>query len=103
MSDALAVKAQVDFARERVEIISDGCARTIASWYQSAGVKGMHFAKLASTGAIDDPVEIFDEIYAEQEAGPSADDSRALEELRAYVRHHGARGPVEGWASIWVR
>lgn len=35
---------------ETGKIVSDGVARTIASWYQSSGTIGEHFAALASTG-----------------------------------------------------
>lgn len=33
-------------------MITDGCALTIASWYQTSGVVGSKFAQLATTGRV---------------------------------------------------
>lgn len=100
MGDALYVKAIVDRHNGTDEVIPDGCARTIGSWFQSPGI-GFRFAEFASNGSIHEDFE--EHVISEIPAADSRDDETALKALLKYVKHHGERGPVEGWAHVWVR
>ena len=76
-------------------IISDAHAREIADWW--AADHGV-FAALAARGEIrSDALAIIDGMLAQ--GLPSVDEGE-LEKLRAYVAHHGERGPVDSWSEL---
>lgn len=88
-----AATAQVT-ARWAHEEISDACALTIASWWQSPGRVGRAFAQLASTGTV--PLEaLADDISATfNELRPHCVDipqGRALSMLATWALHHPSR------------
>lgn len=101
MSDQSAVFAEVR-AKSGREEISDGCARTIASWYHDGGVSDTY--AFVSTGAIRS-----DELWRQFTNGgalyesASADDKRALDALGTYLLKRKEKGPVAGWSDMWVR
>lgn len=78
------------------EIIVDGAARTIASWY--AGGQAVALSALSTSGAILPGAA--DAVQREMDTEGPAED---LEALLAYVQHHGVREPVTGWSGLWVR
>jgi hypothetical protein len=41
------VKVQIDESVQNHQVISDLCARTIASWWHSSGPDGQHFSRLS--------------------------------------------------------
>lgn len=96
MSDEQAVMAELD-ALTGDAVISDACARVIASQWHSGQWSPLY--ALQSSGAITDgaAAEVSD-------AGASTSvpaEQAALRELGRYIDHHGARGPVDGWSSLW--
>jgi hypothetical protein len=95
MSDETAVFAH---CRNTTGLISDGAARTIASWW----VSGRLSQSFVTTGAV--VAGVWDELVdggATAKAGP--DHATALRMLRDYLTHHAGRGPVKGWSGTWVR
>jgi len=84
------------------EVISDGCARAIASiWYES---RRTPLYVLESTGAIrGDVAQEIADLSNEFRDGLTAIDQAELTALSDYVARHGERGPVDGWLELWVR
>jgi hypothetical protein len=86
------------------EEISDGCARTIASWYAEGMGPSQSFA---TTGAVTDPQEVYRELFYIRgrplyyEMSPAA--KLACNMLDTYLLHAGPRGPVAGWSGLWVK
>jgi UPF0042 nucleotide-binding protein len=97
--DAAAVFAH---CRTATGLISDGAARTIASWWAD-GPLGERFT---FTGAVE--AGLWDELADAGAVAPlvelvSPDHGDAVLKLRDYVVHHAGRGPVAGWSEVWVR
>lgn len=106
-SDQEAVNTEVALASVEGREITDGCARTIASWYASGNeTKGYAFV---STGAIKESGTAVWRSLTDMGRGPSAydratpADKLALDMLGTYLVNAGERGPVEGWSGVWVR
>ncbi|MFJ2635810.1 hypothetical protein ACIO6U_28200 [Streptomyces sp. NPDC087422] len=80
-------------------LISDGAARTIASWWADEQA-GLSFV---TTGAVPDGVwnGLTDRGTVIHQV--NAPHRMALEKLRDYLTHHAGRGPVAGWVEVWVR
>jgi len=97
--DETAVYAACQDAQAAGREISDGAARTIASWYAEGMGAGQAFA---STGAINDPTLLWRELGAgyEHESVPFR---LALDCLGTYLLAAGKRGPVDGWSEVWAR
>jgi hypothetical protein len=81
------------------ELIDDLEAEVIARSYSES--KNSALYKLAYTGAIDNAngqlgLELE---HAESLAGklPIYDERKAIWSLKAYIKHHGTRGPQNGW------
>lgn len=68
-------------AREGVEEITDECAVTIASWWQSPGARGQHFAALASGGQADTDGLFSDISYALDAARRTQDETEREAQL----------------------
>lgn len=66
--------------------ISDGCALTIASWYQSPSGFGTTFAALSTTGRVDH-IELLDAIRYERK-NASYDEHKALDMLCTWALAH---------------
>lgn len=71
--------------------ISDPVAMTIASWWQSGGPIGRHFAQLASTGEVD-AQDILDAIAAEYPEAKRQDCALELDMLATWALNHESRG-----------
>lgn len=80
-------------------LISDGAARTIASWWADEQA-GLTFV---TTGAV--PAGVWNGLTDRGAilTQVNADHSLALERLHDYLAHHAGRGPVAGWSEVWVR
>jgi hypothetical protein len=87
---------------DEVKIISDLEAKVIAGSYH--GGQNSAFYKLLSTGAIDNTDgQLGRELeYAERVASnlPLTDERKAIWSLKAYIKHHGTRGPQDHWKDI---
>lgn len=85
-------------------IIDTSALRALAAAWHS-GMSSPLYA-LASSGAIVDGIEReVEEAIADAERFGTTDPDYAadvvpLRHLLTYVRHHGPRGPVEGWSDI---
>lgn len=92
-------KAVFAHCRTTTGLISDGAARTIASWWVS-GPTGQSFV---TTGAV--PEGVWDELVDGGAVVTTAppEHAAALQMLRDYLTHHAGRGPVAGWSGVWVR
>lgn len=69
--------------------ITDACAVTVASWWQSPGRTGLPFAELASTGHVD--VERLHEAIAHAYTEADDLDKRVLDMLGTWALNHPAR------------
>lgn len=96
VSDETAVFAHCAEQSRLGELIGDGCARTIASWYAD----GPLTQSFATTGAVTDG--LWGEL-TRRSSGANADHQGALSMLRAYLTSHQGRGPVPGWHELWIR
>lgn len=98
-----AVFAECRTAQEAGEEISDGCARTIAAWFQENGPS----ATFATTGAIPDPTGVWRSCFylgdrsLYRELSPPM--KLAANMLGTYLVRAGRRGAVEGWSNLWVQ
>jgi len=98
-----AVFAECRTAQEAGEEISDGCARTIAAWFQENGPS----ATFATTGAIPDPTGVWRSCFylgdrsLYRELSPPM--QLAANSLGTYLVRAGRRGAVEGWSNLWVQ
>lgn len=102
MSDEQAVMAELAAVRDgEREVITDGCARTIAAWWHSPSTADVPMSALSHTGAVD--VAGLLPLVERNKVGADTDTCEALDALAAYARHHGDRGPVDGWSNVWVR
>lgn len=66
--------------------VSDACAVTIASWWQSSDPAGLPFAQLASTGRFN-PTELLQAISLCRSPQVSRLDNRALDMLATWAMH----------------
>jgi hypothetical protein len=107
-SDIEAINKEVELAKVERRIIGDGCARSLAAQWFGGIYDGMFTDGYAfvSTGAIPqclrDAWELLG-ITDWSEADLGHPDHAQLVALDRYLEHHGPRGPVEGWADIWIR
>lgn len=103
MNDTTAVMAEVN-ARLGKEEISDGCARTIASWYHN-GQASLGYSFVSSGAIPAEPSDVWHDLTDNGKAYESAerDDRTALDMLGTYLTNAGPRGPVDGWSNRWVR
>lgn len=80
-------------------VITDAQARTVAAdWH---GGQSSPLYALASSGAIPDVDAVRGEISADLSTVDVGTERRPLLALDTYVREHGQRGPVSGWAALW--
>jgi hypothetical protein len=107
-SDSEAIAQEVTRAAREGRVICDGCARAIAAQWYGSVYDGMvtHGYAFVSTGAI--PTERHDawellKITDWSAADTSHPKHRELVALGCYLRYHGPRGSMPGWADIWVR
>ena len=99
MNDMDKVKAEVQAKWGREEI-SDACARVIASWHHGGqATQGYAFV---STGAISDPSALWRELFLDCYPQMSRQERLDADMVGTYLNHHGPRGPVDGWSSLWV-
>jgi hypothetical protein len=99
-----AVFAECLAAQQAGEEISDGCARTIAAWYQENGPS----AEFATTGAIpEDPSDVWRSCFYLNGRSMYPDMNAAMklaaDMLGTYLTRAGTRGPVTGWSGLWVQ
>jgi hypothetical protein len=91
--------AVFNHCRTATGLISDGAARTIASWWadEQAG------ASFVTTGAV--PAGVWNGLTDRGRIVRQVNEDHrlALEKLHAYLTHHAGRGPVAGWSEVWVR
>lgn len=103
MSDSSAVFAEVNRCEDEGTIISHGCARTIASWWNNGADTTMY--SFVSTGAIHN--KDVDNLWARFEPDASdAEHSSPLQALRKYLEDRREKelfAPVGGWSDMWVR
>jgi hypothetical protein len=84
-------------AQEGREEVSDACAVTITSWWQSPGRVGRAFAQLASTGSVrlealaEDISATFAELRTVGLNAANSDQWRALEALATWALNHPSR------------
>jgi len=100
LEDTKIAKA-VRAAREERRLISDACARVIASqWYSEKA--GTAFMDRGLIGCRPDTLwsRLFQPEYDQGTMTP--DDREAADALRAYLQNAGRRGPVRGWADLWL-
>jgi len=102
MSDHDAVRDHLD-SLEPGQEMSDGAARTVASWWHNGGASVSY--AFVSTGAITRSgsyvwADLTDDGRCYSTAG--AFDRRALDYLGTYLVNAGERGPVDGWSDLWA-
>jgi hypothetical protein len=107
-SDSEAIKKEVEAAEREGLIITDGCARAIAAQWFGDSCDGMvtHGYAFVSTGTIPAGLRNAWELLAItdwSEADRDHPDHPQLAALDRYLKHHGPREPVPGWADVWVR
>jgi hypothetical protein len=104
-ADETAVLAEVLDFEDSGEIISDGCARTIASWWHSPSVHDSAITALSHTGAVQDG--ILENIDRNTHAlNVTKLNVRSLQALRAYCEERiqaEDTGQRHGWSNRWVR
>ena len=107
-SDGEAIANEVLRAARERRLIGHGCARAIAAQWFGNVYDGIatHGYLFVSTGAI--PPDLRDvwellKITDWSAADTSHPKHRELVALGRYLKHHGPRGPVPGWAGVWVR
>lgn len=100
MSDTAKIIAHLESLPDGA-LMSDACARVVAMQWHGGQSSALY--ALGSSGAITD--DAFGEICAElrpvQEAR-DLDGQQALGALLTYVAERGERGPVDGWAALWL-
>ena len=84
--------------------VSDGCARTIASWWHAPD-NGEAALRFVATGEIATPADdVWRGLWTPAEyAALSTAHRLALDMLSTYLLHREDRGPVPGWTRMWVR
>jgi hypothetical protein len=87
------------------EVISDACARVIASWWHGGQASALY--SLSSCGAVSDRTawEVQNEINQLRTGKTEPEnetDEVALTHLLAYVERHAGRKPVESWSRLWI-
>src|SRR5690242_4828469 len=99
MGDQEAVFAECRAAQAAGREITDGCARTIASWYHSPGAGGEAGSAFSSTGAITGPTDVYRSLIDDPALYTDADpdDRLALDMMGTYLINAGPRGPQPGW------
>jgi hypothetical protein len=107
-SDTEVIGAEVAAAAGEGRLIGHGCARAIAAQWFGNVYDGTvtHGYAFVSTGAI--PPDLRDAWELLDITDWSADDRshpnhRELTALDRYLKHHGPRGPLPGWADVWMR
>lgn len=101
MDDETAVYAECQSAQADGREISDGTARTIASWWHGGQyTDGYSFASTGNIG--DSPESLWRELGGDEygQQGPTM--RLALDMLGTYLLNREHRGPVEGWSNKWV-
>jgi hypothetical protein len=79
-------------------LMSDACARMVAVLWHGGQSSALY--ALGSSGAITE--DAGHELREQDRAKLSPGDRAELDALLTYVEHHGVRGPVAGWASLWL-
>jgi hypothetical protein len=79
--------------------ISDGVARTIASWW-SGGQASVSY-RFVSTGAIS--THLFSDLAGDVYPSLPLFERRCLDWLGTYLLNRDDTGPVEGWEMVWCR
>lgn len=100
LDDTKIAKA-VRAAREGKRLISDACARVIASqWYSEKA--GTAFTDRGLIGCNPDTLwaRLFQPEYDAGAMTPA--DGEAADALQAYLRNAGKRGAVRGWSDLWL-
>lgn len=100
MSASADENAVFTHCRTTTGLISDGAARTIASWWWADDSVAMSFV---TTGAVLDGVWNALTDRGAVLGQVTGDHRLALEKLHAYLDRHAGRGPVAGWSEVWVR
>jgi hypothetical protein len=107
-SDTIGIAREVERARREGRIIGDSCARAIAAQWFDSFYRGFvtHGYTFVSTGAI--PASLGNAwdllgITDWTEAHDDHPDHPVVAALNRYLRHHGPREPVPGWADVWIR
>ena len=101
MNDETAVEAEVSDSYAFNRVISAGCARTIASWWNDGADTVVY--SFVSTGAIheSDVDTLWGRFEPHSESGHNP-----LMALREYLYTRAANDefePVPGWSDMWVR
>jgi hypothetical protein len=103
-------KTEMDYVTDHAsrlaehEPIGHTAARMVAAWWQAPARDGLPFARLQSTGAIEDADEFCAAIdrtidqYA-RHGNDARRDVGALMSLKAYVNFHGERPPLRWWTT----
>jgi hypothetical protein len=86
--------------------VSDGVAKVIASQWHDGPTTALH--AFSAVGAIHDQEQLLDEIDRELTRQKKAehvneDAVDVLNCLTDYVIKQSERGPVDGWADLWVK
>lgn len=107
-SDTEAIKKEMAASTRENRIITDGCARAIAAQWFGGIYDGMFTIGYAfvSTGAIPHGLrDAWDLLGITDWSVRNTDhpDHGERVALDRYLKHHGPRGPVPGWAEVWVR
>ena len=99
--DDTKIAREVRAAKEARRLISDACARVIASqWYSEKA--GTAFVDRGLIGCRPDTLwaRLFQPEY--DQGAMLAADREAADALRAYLQNAGGRGPVRGWGDLWL-
>ena len=106
MSDDQLIASHIRYAQARQQEISDACARMIASQYHDGQASDSY--AFTSTGAISDPDTVWRDLFYLRTGDAMYFHMNTQEQAKAdmlgtYLIHAGPRGPVDGWASLWLR
>jgi hypothetical protein len=104
-SDSLAIAREVEDSERAGRIVSDGCARAIAAQWFDSFYRGFmtHGYLFVQAGAIPAGLRDVRDLLGIEDQEVSPTDLPALVALNRYLRHHGPRESVDGWANVWVR
>ncbi|MCF2531169.1 hypothetical protein [Yinghuangia soli] len=102
--DERAVFTECRAARKYGSVISDACARTIASWYVDDSDAESHGIAFMATGEVPDSGALFRELTGDGDryVGASARHRRAIEQFAVYLLARTAAGPVPEWSALWA-
>lgn len=100
--DESAAYAECVTAQAADREISDGCARTIASFYHDGGTS--FSGSFATTGAVlTYPESLWSELFGHINYHSADQVTRMfMDMMGTYLIKSGMRGPVDNWSAVWA-